>query len=184
MLVARRAGCLGAVGSLAGWSGSRAFRRHAPLKSRRKRSGATFRVALSDTEADEDRRGEAATSMTVYVCITCKRAGDPEDGVRPGLVLARATARAAQGSGVTVRQVKCLANCSRSLSAAIRRDGAWTYVFGGLDETRDAEALIDGARLFADTSDGLMPWRGRPEILKRGLIARVPPIDFIEEETE
>ena len=35
-----------------------------------------------------------------------------------------------------------------------------------------------------DASDGLMPWRGRPEILKRGLIARVPPIDFIEEETE
>ena len=144
MLVARRAGCLGAVGSLADWSGSRAFRRHAPLKSRRKRSGATVRVALSDTEADEDRHVEAATSMTVYVCITCKRASDPEDGVRPGLVLARETARAAQGSGVTVRQVKCLANCSRSLSAAIRRDGAWTYVFGGLDETRDAEALDRG----------------------------------------
>ena len=103
-------------------------------------------MALSDTEADEDRHVEAATSMTVYVCITCKRASDPEDGVRPGLVLARETARAAEGSGVTVRQVKCLANCSRSLSAAIRRDGAWTYVFGGLDEARDAEALIEGAQ--------------------------------------
>src|SRR4029078_10844979 len=118
MLVARRAGCLGAVGSLADWSGSRAFRRHAPLKSRRKRSGATFKVALSDTEADEDRRGEDAPSLTFYVCLTCKRAGAPEDGVRPGLVLARATARAAQGSGVTVRQVKCLAHCRRSLSGA------------------------------------------------------------------
>jgi predicted metal-binding protein len=141
-------------------------------------------VALSDSETDQDWHVEAPTSMTVYVCITCKRASDPEDGVRPGLLLARATARAAQGSSVTVRQVKCLANCSRSLSAAIRRDGAWTYVFGGLDEARDAEALIEGARLFAGASDGLMPWRGRPEILKRGLIARVPPIDFIEEETE
>ncbi len=141
-------------------------------------------MALTDTEADEDRHAEAATSMTVYVCITCKRAGDPEDGVRPGLLLARETARAAEGSGVTVRQVRCLANCSRSLSAAIRRDGAWTYVFGGLDEARDAEALIEGARLFARASDGLMPWRGRPEILKRGLIARVPPIDFIEEASE
>ncbi len=44
--------------------------------------------------------------------------------------------------------------------------------------------LIEGARLFAHASDGLMPWRGRPEILKRGLIARVPPIDFVEEESE
>ena len=57
-------------------------------------------------------------------------------------------------------------------------------MFGGLDETRDANALIEGARLFAGAADGLMPWRGRPEILKRGLIARVPPIDFIEENAE
>lgn len=141
-------------------------------------------MTLTDTEADEDRDIAAETAMTVYICITCKRAGDPEEGVRPGLLLARETARAAEGTGVTVRQVKCLANCSRSLSAAIRRDGAWTYVFGGLDEGRDAEALIEGARLFARASDGLMPWRGRPEILKRGLIARVPPIDFVEEESE
>jgi predicted metal-binding protein len=141
-------------------------------------------VTLTDTKAGAERDIEAETSMTIYVCITCKRAGDPEDGVRPGLLLARETARAARGSGVAVRQVKCLANCSRGLSAAIRREAGWTYVFGGLDETRDAEALIEGARLFARATDGLMPWRGRPEILKRGLIARVPPIDFIEEESE
>ena len=70
--------------------------------------------------------------------------------MRPGLVLARATARAAQGSGVTVRQVSCLANCKRSLSAAIRRDGAWTYVFGDLDADARRRALVEGARLFAD----------------------------------
>ena len=87
-------------------------------------------------------------------------------------------------SGVTVKQIRCLANCNRACSAAIRRDGAWTYVFGGLEPTRDGAALIEGARLFARAADGLMPWRGRPDILKRGLIARVPPIDFVEEDTE
>ena len=40
------------------------------------------------------------------------------------------------------------------------------------------DALIEGARLLAGAADGMMPWRGRPEVLKRGLIARVPPIDF------
>jgi predicted metal-binding protein len=140
-------------------------------------------VTLTDIAQDDDREIEATTSTTIYVCITCRRASDPEDAPRPGLLLARATARAAEGTGVTVRQVRCLANCSRALSAAIRRDDAWTYVFGGLDPDRDAAALIEGARLFARASDGLMPWRGRPEILKRGLIARVPPIDF-EEESE
>jgi predicted metal-binding protein len=140
-------------------------------------------VTLTSIAEDDDQDIEATTSTTIYVCITCRRAGDPEDGVRPGLLLARATARAAEGTGVTVRQVRCLANCTRALSAAVRSDGAWTYVFGGLDADTDAVALIEGARLLARAEDGVMPWRGRPEILKRGLIARVPPIDF-EEESE
>jgi predicted metal-binding protein len=141
-------------------------------------------VTLSETAEDEDQIVAADAAMTIYVCITCRRAGDPEDGMRPGLLLARETARAAEGSGVTVKQIRCLANCNRACSAAIRRDGAWTYVFGGLEPERDADALIEGARLFARAADGLMPWRGRPDILKRGLIAREPPIDFVEEDTE
>jgi predicted metal-binding protein len=138
-------------------------------------------VTLTDIAQDEDQEIEALTSTTIYVCITCRRASDPEDAPRPGLALARATARAAEDTGVTVRQIRCLANCSRALSAAVRRDGAWTYIFGGLEADTDAAALVEGARLLARASDGLMPWRGRPEVLKRGLIARVPPIDFPEE---
>ena len=61
----------------------------------------------------------------------------------------------------------------------MRANGSWTYVFGGLAE-RDAGALIEGARMLAGADDGILPWRGRPDILKRGLIARVPPLDFSE----
>jgi predicted metal-binding protein len=138
-------------------------------------------VALTDFDQDDEARIEAITSATVYVCITCRRARDPEDAPRPGLALARAAARAAEGTSVTVRQVRCLANCNRALSAAIRCNDTWTYVFGELEAERDAEALIEGARLLARGEDGIMPWRGRPEVLKRGLIARVPPLDFVEE---
>jgi predicted metal-binding protein len=62
----------------------------------------------------------------------------------------------------------------------MRANGSWTYIFGGLDPGC-GEALIDGARLLAASADGLMPWRGRPEPLKRGLIARMPPLDFTED---
>ena len=114
----------------------------------------------------------------IYVCITCRRAGEPDEP-RPGALLAAATAAAAHGSGVEVRPVACLANCNRGASAALRANGSWTYVFGELDPGC-GRALIAGARLLADAPDGLMPWRGRPEQLKRGLIARIPPIGFIE----
>ena len=136
-------------------------------------------MTLTDIEVDD--AAEALTAATVYVCITCRRAGDPDDAPRPGLALAQATTQAADGTGVAVCRVECLANCSRGLSAAMRCDGTWTYIFGGLEPDRDAEALIEGARLLARAQDGVLPWRGRPEILKRGLIARVPPVDFTEE---
>ena len=114
---------------------------------------------------------------TVYVCTTCKRAGEPDTEPRPGALLAAATERAAAGTEVDVRRLRCLANCTRGPSAAMRCNGSWTYVFGGLDASC-ADALIEGARLLARAADGIMPWRGRPEPLKRGLIARVPPLDF------
>jgi predicted metal-binding protein len=119
----------------------------------------------------------AASAITIYVCVTC-RGGKPLDLVPvPGEALATATALAAEGTCIAVRPVRCLANCNRGLSAAVRRDGAWTYVFGDLDPASGAEALIEGAKLFAAAPDGLMPWRGRPDALKRGLVARTPPFE-------
>jgi predicted metal-binding protein len=119
-----------------------------------------------------------ASAITIFVCVTC-RGGRPLDLVPvPGEVLAAATTRAAEGTGIAVHPIRCLANCNRGLSAAVRRDGAWTYVFGHLDPVGGAGALIEGAKLFAGAPDGLMPWRGRPDALKRGLVARTPPFDF------
>jgi predicted metal-binding protein len=115
----------------------------------------------------------------IFVCVTCRRAGEPDIEPRPGVLLAEATERAAAGTEVIVRRLKCLANCTRGPSVALRCNGSWTYLFGGLDPA-DAGALIDGARLLAGARDGILPWLGRPDILKRGLIARVPPIDFTE----
>jgi predicted metal-binding protein len=115
----------------------------------------------------------------IYVCVTCRRAGEPDGEPRPGALLADATEHAAAGSEVEVRRLRCLANCTRGPSAAMRCNGSWTYVFGGLD-AGNADALVAGAKLLAGASDGILPWRGRPEILKRALIARVPPFDFVE----
>ena len=114
---------------------------------------------------------------TIYVCTTCKRAGDPDTEPRPGALLAAATEQAAAGTEVTVRRLRCLANCTRGPSAAMRSNGSWTYVFGGLGADC-GPALVEGARLLATAADGILPWRGRPDVLKRGLIARVPPLDF------
>jgi predicted metal-binding protein len=134
------------------------------------------------SQAPDNSTPDTSTPV-IYVCTTCKRQGQqdsaPESDPRPGALLAEATERAADGTDVIVRRLRCLANCTRGPSAALRCNGSWTYVFGGLD-VDNAQALVDGAKLLAGASDGILPWRGRPDILKRGLIARVPPIDFNE----
>jgi predicted metal-binding protein len=130
-----------------------------------------------DSSVGADSAATKAATV-IYVCITCRGPNDPDLGPRPGAALAAATVRAAENTGIAVHPLRCLANCRRGCSAVLRRMDAWTYVFGHLDPAADAYALVEGARLLAQSADGLMPWRGRPDALKRGLIARVPPLDF------
>lgn len=119
--------------------------------------------------------------VTVVVCHSCRGPDGPDDHPRPGSRLADDTRRAAAGLGVNVRSVGCLGNCKRGLSAAILREGSWSYVFGWLTE-QSGDDLVSGAALLASSQDGFMPFRARPESLKRGLIARIPTLDHLGEE--
>jgi predicted metal-binding protein len=140
---------------------------------------------MTDSREQTATNGAAAKAEAVsarpmiYVCVTCRPPGDTDSALRPGAVLAAATADAAAGTEVEVRAMRCLGNCSRGPTAALRCDHTWTYVFGNLDVS-SAAALVEGARLLAGAADGILPWRERPAVLKRGLVARVPPLGFQE----
>lgn len=122
-----------------------------------------------------------AADVTILVCSSCRDENGSDAHPRAGAKLAEATRTAAAREGITVRSVECLGNCKRRLSAAILRDGSWSYVFGDLN-IASGDDLVSGAKLFATSTDGLIPWRGRPDSLKRGLIARIPPLDLIKED--
>jgi len=127
--------------------------------------------------------GDAAagdTGVTIIVCSSCRFRDGAAVEPRPGLELARATEAAAEGTGIAVRRFACLGNCRRGISAAMLRQGSWSYVFGELD-TASAGDLIRGAKLFATSRDGFMPYSDRPESLKRGLIARIPSAINLED---
>ena len=136
-------------------------------------------------KADHPPQGAAApvpaalAAVTVVVCATCRDAAGSGEHRRPGALLAR-SARDVSGSDVRVRQVECLGNCARRLSAAILRDGCWSYVFGDL-AIGDGPGLVAGARLYAASPERVMPWRGRPDRLKRGLVARIPPLTALKD---
>lgn len=130
--------------------------------------------ADADGHASEGRGGEAA--VAIIVCSSCRDASGSDARPRPGEQLAD-NVRAAAAGNVRVETVECLGNCKRRLSAAIVKDGAWSYVFGDLTPESAAD-LVAGASLFAQSDGALLPWRGRPASLKQGLVARIPPISF------
>ncbi|MER8629897.1 DUF1636 family protein [Mesorhizobium opportunistum] len=137
----------------------------------------SFSAGTADnSSADSD----ALSGVTVIICASCRDETGSDAHPRAGELLAQDTRNAVSGEDIRVRTVECLGNCKRRLSAAILRDGCWSYVFGDLTTASGAD-LVTGAKLFATSTDGLIPWRGRPDSLKRGLVARIPPLDMLKD---
>jgi predicted metal-binding protein len=137
-----------------------------------------FERTLSGDRAAALTQAIDSGRVTILVCRTCRDESGSDALPRPGERLADETRRLAAGHGIPVAEVECLGNCKRRLSAALLRDGCWSYVFGDLTADSGAD-LVAGAKLFATSEDGLLPWRGRPDSLKRGLVARIPPLNSI-----
>ncbi|CAN7495432.1 DUF1636 family protein [Mesorhizobium sp. LjNodule214] len=137
----------------------------------------SFSAETADISSGRD---ESLAGVTIIVCASCRDETGSDAHPRAGALLAEDTRRAASGEDLHIRTVECLGNCKRRLSAAILRDGCWSYVFGDLATTSGAD-LVAGAKLFATSTDGLIPWRGRPDSLKRGLVARIPPPDLLKD---
>lgn len=116
--------------------------------------------------------------VTIYVCTKCRAVGEapePLDG-RSGARLHAATMAASAGApDIEVRAIECLSVCKRPVTVGFRAAGKWTYVYGDFAPEAAAD-LIACARLFGAAPDGLIPWKDRPDALKKGVVARLPPV--------
>ena len=115
----------------------------------------------------------------VLVCVKCRRGTEvTEDGERPGARLYDELQTRCLPEGVVLKPVECLQNCDHGCSVALRGGARkWTYVYGNLHEASHLDTLVEGAALYHETADGLIPWRSRPEHFKRNCIARIPPLE-------
>jgi predicted metal-binding protein len=117
--------------------------------------------------------------VTISVCITCKTADG--DVVGPDIFDAVKTAIEC-GSGVLVRPVQCLSVCKRPATVAVSSDGGYTFLFGDLQTESGATALAAFVQSYQNSEYGLVPWRQRAEVLRKGMIARVPPLNWSPED--
>ena len=54
--------------------------------------------------------------------------------------------------------------------------GKWTYVYGDFPPDTAADTIRQAALLYREAPDGLIPWKLRPDAIKKGVVARMPPI--------
>jgi len=63
---------------------------------------------------------------------------------------------------------------------ALAAPDKWTYVVGDLSRESHLDDIVAAARRFAQSHDGLVPWRERPLAFRKGVISRTPPLVSLE----
>ncbi len=75
-----------------------------------------------------------------------------------------------------IQEVECMSACNRSCVVAFAAKGKLTYLFGDLAVDGSASAVLECASQYYGKADGLLPWSERPEALKKGILAKIPPL--------
>ena len=111
-------------------------------------------------------------AATLLVCVTCKSEAGPM-----GLGLFDALdQRLVSEPSIALKAVECLSVCKRPCTVALAAPGKWTYVVGDLDRDVHLEDIVDGARRYTASPDGIIPWRERPLCFRKGVVSRTPPL--------
>ncbi len=129
---------------------------------------------------EEDPRESA---VTLHVCITCRREEEPlepregRSGHKMRLALAEALQREGRSvPGIKLVPVECLSGCKRGCTVACSAPSKWSYVICDLDPQQHVNDILRFAEQYSAHPDGVPTWRDRPEIIKRSVLARVPPL--------
>jgi predicted metal-binding protein len=125
--------------------------------------------------AVDPQRPVPSAPVVVSVCVSCKAA---ETGALVGPEMFDAV-KSALGSGddaVMVRPVQCLSVCKRPATVAVTSPDGYTFLFGDLQTDSGSAALLSFVQSYQKSDYGLVPWRERAEVLRKGMVARVPPL--------
>ena len=122
----------------------------------------------------KEEQGASVKRDTLYICMACKGGGEAEN---PGPALLAAVRERLGGHNIRVEPVDCLAVCKRPCTVALAGENKWTYVTGDLC-ANSADDVVAAALAYAATANGMIPWRQRPVAFRKGVVARIPPLNF------
>ena len=127
-----------------------------------------------------ERIPAALSQCCLSVCFRCRLEGwKGADADRPGVLLAAAIEAEAARRGLdlqVLRDVRCMSQCKRACVVAFSGQDKFTYLFGDLDPERHAADILDAFALYAARDDGFLERFERPEVMRDGILGRIPPL--------
>lgn len=122
------------------------------------------------------------TKYALFVCKSCAFSPTQRDyaGQRGGYHLLQTLLHLSQQWGLqqeyTIQAVECLSACNRPCTIAFVAPDKTTLMFGDLPALESASAILQLAEQYYASIDGTVPRHDRPEILKKGILARIPSL--------
>lgn len=118
-----------------------------------------------------------SSTHTLFVCTTCAKAHEssPSGGQQLLSQLTKLAENWELEGQFSIQPVKCMFVCEKSCAISFTADGKYTYLFGHLNASDSAPAILECAQHYYQHPDGLLPYSSRPEPLKTTVLARIPP---------
>ncbi len=121
-----------------------------------------------------------STPVIVSVCVNCKSSEGAVVG--PAMLEAVTAALDKRDVAVMVRPVQCLSVCKRPTTVAVTSQDGYTFLFGDLLPETGSDAVASFVQSYQASDYGLVPWRERADALRKGMVARVPPLRWSPED--
>ncbi|MEO0014229.1 MAG: hypothetical protein RLZZ535_2618 [Cyanobacteriota bacterium] len=122
------------------------------------------------------------TKHTIFVCSSCAFSLQQKDylGQRGGKYLSNQLkelqANWQYKDEFIIQEVSCMSACNRPCTVAFAAPNKTTLMFGDLPPITSPLSLLRFAEQYLNSNDGLIKRQNRPEVLQKGILARIPPL--------
>lgn len=127
-------------------------------------------------------------SHTLFVCKSCFFSTTQRDymGKRGGKDLLSKLLELHEQwslkSEFLIAEVECLSACKRPCAVALTAPNKTSLMFGDLPPLESAADILNLCEKYRASTNGIVPRSQRPEVLQKGILARIPaPIDQYQE---
>ncbi|PAX58396.1 DUF1636 family protein [Brunnivagina elsteri] len=121
------------------------------------------------------------TKHALFVCKSCNFSPTQRDymGERGGKYLFNQLSKLSENwrlkSEFVIEELDCLSACKRPCTVAFTAANKTSLMFGDLPPLESAAAILQLCEQYYASTNGIVPRQERPEILQKGILARIPP---------